>query len=104
MKLLIYSLSLRNIMAYTIVKYRGDNCSGCGVMEHVRNETKANNTIEDLSFHNFKITEENMSIIEKEKIRSIPCFIISKDWEEKGRKTGVMTPVEFKEWIYSLTN
>lgn len=89
---------------YTIVKYWWNNCPWCGVMEHVRNEAKANNTIEDLSFHNFKITEENMTLIEKEKIRSIPCFVISKDWEELWRKTGVMAPVEFKEWIYSLTN
>jgi hypothetical protein len=40
-------------------------------------------------------------MIEKEKIRSIPCIIIAKDWEELARKTGVQTPVELKEWIYN---
>lgn len=88
---------------YTITKYRGDNCPWCKVMQPVREEAKKNNTIEYLSFHNFKITDDNLHMIEKEKIRSIPCIVIAKDWWEIARKTGVQMPNELKEWIYSVT-
>lgn len=88
---------------YTIIKFRWDNCPWCKIMQPVREEAKENNIIEDLSFHNFKITDDNLHMIEKENIRSIPCIIIAKDWEELARKTWVQMPNELKEWIYSIT-
>jgi hypothetical protein len=48
-------------------------------MQPVREEAKEHNIIKDLSFHSFKITDDNLHMIEKEKIRSIPCIIIAKD-------------------------
>mgnify|MGYP003553535429 FL=1 len=86
-----------------IVKYRGDNCPWCGVMKHVFDELKSNNHQENLSFHDVNI-EDDMAGVERLKIRSIPTIIVFKWDEELWRKTGIMAPVEFKEWIYSLTN
>lgn len=87
---------------YKIVKYRGDNCTWCGVMKHVFDELKNNNHQENLSFHDVNI-EDDMAGVEWLKIRSIPTIIVFNGDEELWRKTWVQAPVEFKEWIYSLT-
>ena len=90
-------------MTYKIVKFRGNNCPWCGVMKHVFDELKNNNHQENLSFYDVNI-EDDMAGVERLKIRSIPTIIVFKWDEELWRKTGIMAPVEFKEWIYSLTN
>jgi len=88
---------------YGVIKYRGDNCPWCGVIKHVFDELKNNNNQENLSFHDVNI-EDDMAGVERLKIRSIPTIIVFKWDEELWRKIGVLDPVEFKEWIYSLTN
>lgn len=90
-------------MTYKIVKYRGNNCPWCGVMKHVFDELIKNNRQENLSFHDVNI-EDDMAGVERLRIRSIPTIIIFKWDEELARKTGVVPPIELKEWIYSLTN
>jgi hypothetical protein len=45
-----------------------------------------------------------MAGVERLKIRSIPTIIVFKWDEELWRKTGVVAPIELKEWIYSITN
>lgn len=88
---------------YKIVKYRGNNCPGCWVMKHVFDELIKNNTQENLSFHDVNI-EDDMAWVERLKIRSIFTIIVFKWDEELWRKTGVVPPIELKEWIYSLIN
>jgi len=88
---------------YKIVKYRWNNCPWCGVMKHVFDELIKNNHQENISFHDVNI-EDDMAGVERLKIRSIPTIIIFKWDEELWRKTGVVAPIELKEWIYSLTN
>lgn len=88
---------------YKIVKYRGNNCSWCGVMKHVFDDLIKNNRQENLSFHDVNI-EDDMAGVERLKIRSIPTIIVFKGDKELWRKTGVIPPIELKEWIYSLTN
>ena len=90
-------------MTYKIVKYRGNNCPWCGVMKHVFDELIKNNHQENLSFHDVNI-EDDMAGVERLKIRSIPTIIVFKWDEELWRKTGVVPPIELKEWIYSLIN
>ena len=66
-------------------------------------ELQNNNQRENISFHDVNI-EDDMAGVERLKIRSIPTIIVFKGDEELWRKTGILAPVEFKDWIYSLTN
>lgn len=74
-------------------------------MKPIFDDLKANNKREDVDFQELK-TEDDPELIEKLRIRTIPTIIIFKDSliNELWRKTGVVTPIELKEWIYSLTN
>ena len=72
-------------------------------MKHVFDELQNNNQRENISFHDVNI-EDDMAGVERLKIRSIPTIIVFKGDEELWRKTGILAPVEFKDWIYSLTN
>lgn len=72
-------------------------------MKPIFDDLKANNKREDVDFQEFK-AEDNMDLMELWKIRSLPTIIVWKWSEEIGKKSGVIMPIELKEWIYSLTN
>lgn len=83
-----------------IIKIYGDNCSGCKIMQPIREEAKKKHP--DIEFQELKI-EDNQEVVTLLKIRSVPTFII--EWEEElSRKSGVMMPNEFEERFTSFKN
>lgn len=72
-------------------------------MKPIYDDRKEKNTREDIDFLDLRM-EDDMELVGYLKVRSIPTIIIWKNKVEIGRKAWVIMPIEFKEWIYSLTN